>query len=96
MPIVHDVLILGKNAAHGTHGFRKALELLAPGIFQVVEIAPPDDHIAAVFINKKLTRKLSTERIMRVLQQHVFGYISDTELIQVDLSVRFATHNLNG
>lgn len=96
LPLFHDVLILGKNAMQGKHGLRKSLDLLAPGTFQTAESDAGHDHIAAVFVNRKLLTKIPMERIMQLLQRHVFDHVAEGELIQVDLKVRISVGNISG
>ncbi|MEC3881590.1 hypothetical protein [Parapedobacter sp. 10938] len=95
LPLQHDVLILARNATQGKRGLGKSLELLAPGTFQPVDSEVGHEGIEAVFIHRRVLTKIPVERIMNVLQQHVFEHVGEGELIQVDMHVRISLSNLN-
>ncbi|MGV3763552.1 hypothetical protein [Parapedobacter sp.] len=95
LPLKHDVLILAKNATQGKRGLGKSLELLAPGTFQPVNSEVGHEGIEAVFINRRILTKIPVERIINILQQHVFEHVGEGELIQVDMHVRISLSNLN-
>lgn len=95
LPLFHDVLVLAKNAVQGKHGLGRSLDLLAPGVFQAVDTEVENEHIEAVFISRKLLTKMSVEQLLQVLQRHVFEYVGEGELIQVNMKVRISMHNIN-
>lgn len=95
LPLSHDVLVLAKNAAQGKHGLGRSLDLLAPGVFKAVEANLEHERIEAVFINRKLLTKISAEQLIEILQRHVFEYVAEGELIQVDMKVRISMHNIH-
>ncbi len=96
LPIQHDVLILAKNATQGKRGLGRSLELLAPGIFQPVDSEMEHEGIEAVYINRRILTKIPVERIINILQQHVFDHVSEGELIQLNMNIRISIGNLNG
>ncbi|MFC3197919.1 hypothetical protein ACFOET_09870 [Parapedobacter deserti] len=96
LPLFHDVLILAKNAAQGKYGLGKSLDLLIPGVFEAVSTDVGHEHIEAVFINKRLLTKIPVENVIMLLKQHVFDYVGEGELIQVDMKVRISMNNING
>lgn len=95
LPLQHDVLILAKNATQGKRGLGKSLELLAPDTFQTIDADMRHESVEAVFINQRILTKIPAERIMHILQQHVFEHVSEGELIQVDMHVRISMSNIN-
>ena len=95
LPLQHDVLILAKNASQGKRGLGRSLELLAPGTFHPVDSEMSHEGIEAVYVNRRILTKIPVERIMYILQQHVFEHVSEGELMQVDMRVRIAMSNLN-
>ncbi len=95
LPLQHDVLILARNASQGKRGLGKSLELLAPGTFQSVDSEVGHAGIEAVYINRRTLAKISVERIMSILQQHVFEHVGEGELIQLDMHVRISMSNLS-
>ncbi|WP_374741742.1 hypothetical protein [Parapedobacter sp. 2B3] len=95
LPLQHDVLILAKNGTQGKRGLGRSLELLAPGTFQSIDAEAGHGGIEAVYVNRRILTKIPVERIMRILQQHVFEHVGEGELIQVDMHVRISMSNLN-
>lgn len=95
LPLQHDVLILAKNAAQGKQGLGRSLDLLAPGTFQQVDTAEEHEGIEAVYINRRILAKIPVERIMHILQTHVFGQVSEGELIRLDMRIRISMNNLH-
>ena len=95
LPLMHDVLILAKNASQGKHGLGKSLELLAPGTFHTVDTDMGHEGVEAVYINRRILTKIPVERIIQVLRQHVFDHVGEGELIQVDMHVRISMNNVN-
>jgi hypothetical protein len=83
LPPFEDVLILGKKCPQGKIGVCKSFELLLPNEFEVFEIN--DDIVEAIFINKRILKKIDKERIIRILRDNVFPYISESEIIKVDI-----------
>lgn len=94
LPLFHDVLVLAKNGVQGKRGLGKSLDLLAPGVFQAVDTEVGSEHIEAVFINRKLLTKITAKQLIEILQRHVFEYVGEGELIQVDMKVRISMHNI--
>lgn len=95
LPLQHDVLVLAKNASQGRRGLGRSLDLLAPGVFQAVEAELSHEGIEVVYINRRILTKIPVERIINILQQHVFEHVDEGELIQVDMHVRISMSNLN-
>jgi hypothetical protein len=86
LPPFKDVLILGRNGKQGKLGLHKSFEMLMPNGYEMYEI----DHkkVEAVFINKRLLAKLPAEKIIRLLRDRVFEFVSEGELIKVDLKLK--------
>ena len=85
LPPFDEILVLGSKAEQGKMGIAKTFEYLVPDIFEMVEVE--DDSIEAVFINKRLLKKISTITILDVLRAKVFPYVSEKEIIKVDFEV---------
>lgn len=85
LPPFEEVLVLGSKSEQGKMGVAKTFEYLVPDIFDMVEVE--DDSIEAVFINKRLLKKMSADSILKVLQAKVFPYVSEKEIIKVDFEV---------
>jgi hypothetical protein len=85
LPPCDEILVLGKNSPHGKMGILKSFELFAPNGFDLIEV----DHelVEAVFINKRISKKISAEFVLKMLRDRVFPYISEGELLKVDFKV---------
>ncbi len=66
-------------------GVAKTFEHLVPEIFEMIEV--PDDAIEAIFVNKRLLKKISKENILDILREKVFPFVSAKEIIKVDLEI---------
>ena len=85
LPPFDEILVLGSKSEQGKMGIAKTFEYLVPDIFEMVEVT--DDTIEAVFINKRLLKKMSVEHILEILRAKVFPFVSEREIIKVDLEV---------
>lgn len=85
LPPFQEVLVLGKNSPHGKLGISKSFELLAPNGFEVIEVG--DELVEAIFVNKRILTKLPKVRLLAILKEKVFPYISEGELLKVDLKI---------
>lgn len=92
LPPFHDILILGKNSAHGKIGLCRSFELLIPNGFDIIEIN--DGMVEAVFINKKILAKIPLDKIIDILKSKVFQFISEGEIIKVDFRVSISYTNI--
>lgn len=92
LPPFQDILVLGRNSPHGKIGLCKSFELLVPNGFDIIEIN--DDKVDAVFINKKILTKISSDKIIDILRSKVFQFISEGELIKVDFKVSISYVNI--
>lgn len=86
LPPFEDVLILGKKSAQGKIGISKSFDFLVPNEFELFEIN--DKVVEAVFINKRILKKLGGDKIMPILQEKVFPFISESEILKVDLRLK--------
>lgn len=85
LPPFQDILILGKNAPQGKIGLSKSFELLVPNGFTVVEV--DDERVEAIFVHKRILKKIDQERVLRILEEKVFPFISEGELLRVDFKI---------
>jgi hypothetical protein len=88
LPPFQDILILAKNSIQGKIGLAKSFELLIPNEFETIEI--DDDKVEAVFINKRIIRKVSREKVLSILRNKVFPFISEGELLRVSFKVNIS------
>lgn len=90
-PPFQEIFVLGKNAQQGKIGLSKSLELLAPDTFQLVDVQ--EDTIEAIFVEKRLLRKLPAEKIIEILRVKVFPFVAEGELMRVDFKVNISYNN---
>jgi hypothetical protein len=86
LPPFDDILILGKKNVQGKIGLYKSFELLVPNEFDVFEV--DDRAVEAVFINKRLLKKIGYEKIIALLQEKVFPFVSESEILKVDFKIK--------
>lgn len=94
LPPFEDVLIIGKKSPHGRVGLSKSFQFLVPNEFEVFEV--DDQIIDAVFINKRLLKKIEKEHILSILEDKVFPFVSDGEIIKVDFKIRVYYEGIKG
>lgn len=85
LPPFDEILILGKNSPHGKFGISKSFELLIPNGFKIIEVE--HNTVEAIFVNNRILVKLSEEKLLKLLTEKVFPYISEGELVKVDLKL---------
>lgn len=88
LPSLHEIHVLGKNALLGKIGFSRSLNSVLPDGFQTIDIH--DNTIEAIFVHKSLLRKMPSEKILEVLREKVFPFVSEGEVIRVDFKVNIS------
>jgi hypothetical protein len=56
-----------------------------PNGFDIIDIN--EGMVEAVFVNKRILAKLPQEKLLKILKDRVFPFVSEGELIKVDLKV---------
>lgn len=92
LPPFEDILVLGKNSHHGKIGIFQSFELLIPNGFTLIEV--DNDNVEAVFVNKRLLNKITKEKVIDILQDKVFQFISEGELIKVSFKISISYSNI--
>jgi len=83
--------VLGKNSHHGKQGISKSFELLIPNGFEIIDTN--HGNVDCVFVNKRILTKMPKERILNILEDNVFPYVSEKEILKVDFKVKIS-HNI--
>ena len=97
LPPVTDILVLGKKVPQGKQGILHSFELILPDTFALHEINDPEfPNIDAVIINKTITTKLPINKLIDILKEHVFPYVSRGETIKVNISIHIYQKNITG
>jgi len=94
LPPFEDILILGKKYPQGKIGLYKSFELLVPNEFDVFEV--DDVIVEAVFINKKILKKFDKNKILEILKEKVFPFVSESEIIKVNFGITITYDSLEG
>lgn len=92
LPPFQDILVLARNSPQGKIGLSKSFELLIPNGFVLVEV--DEEIIEGVFIHTSILNKISQDKIIEVLRLHVFPFISEGELLQVDFKITVSVKNI--
>lgn len=94
LPPFEDILILGKKYPQGKIGLHKSFELLVPNEFEVFEMN--DVIVEAVFINRKILKKFDKDKLIEILRENIFPYVSESEIIKVNLSLIITYDSIEG
>lgn len=89
LPPFQEILVVGKNCPQGKIGISKSFELLIPNGYIIVDNFE-NDKIEAVFINKRILKKMPKEKILEILKTKVFPYVSEGELLRVDFKIKIS------
>lgn len=85
IPPITDGLVIGKDAAIGVSALQKALKLLIPEEFCHIEVT--DDLIGCILVKASIIKKLSEDRIVSFLLQHVKPFMEENEILHVQLDM---------
>lgn len=81
-------MILTKKCPIGMAGISKCMGLMAPDGFELVGV--DDAVVESVIINKKIVHRMPIKKILQVLRDKVFPFISKGEIIRVDFHVKMS------
>ena len=93
LPPFEDILVLGSRCPHGRVGVTKCLNLLSPDNFRLIEVE--DSIVEAVLVNKKILKRMSEEKVLKILKERVFPYITNGEIVKVDFKVTVAYEKID-
>lgn len=86
LPPFEDILVIGNGSEQGVKGLSKTFSYLAPDAFEAHTVA--HENVEAVFINRNILKKIALEKILNILENRVFPFVSANEIIKVDFSVK--------
>lgn len=92
LPPIKDILVMGKNSPHGKYGIRECFNLLSPNKFELIEIN--NEIVQAIVVSKNILKRMSIEKIIEILEENVFPYILDVEIVRVDFNVKILIDNI--
>jgi len=93
LPPFEDILVVGKQAPHGKTGISKSFELLIPNGFEIIETN--FENIECVFINRRILAKMPSEKIIKMLAQKVFPYVTESEIVKVDFKITISFNSID-
>jgi hypothetical protein len=97
LPPVTDILVLGKKVPQGKIGILHSFELILPDVFELIEdIGTENENVDAVIINKALLKKLPKEKILDILKEYVFPFVSKGEAVKVNFNVHIFYKDITG
>ena len=94
LPPFDDILILGKKCPQGKIGVYKSFEFLVPNEFEAFEVE--DEAVEAVFINKRVLKKLTKDKVISILKEKVFSFVADNEVLKVDFKLKIFYESVEG
>lgn len=94
LPPFDDILILGKKCPQGRVGVYKSFEFLIPNEFEAFEV--DDEVVEVVFINKRVLKKMGSDRVITILRTKVFPFVSESEMLKVDFKLRIFYDSVEG
>lgn len=94
LPPFEDILILGKKCPQGRIGVSRSFEFLVPNEFEVFEI--DDAAIEAVFINKRVLKKMDKDIVLKILNEKVFPFVSECEILKVNFKLKIFYDSIEG
>lgn len=85
IPPFRDALVLGREASIGCQAVRRALSLLVKTPFTHIEV--DDEVIGDILIRENLLRRVSQERIITFVLEHIKPLMGVEEVLQVDIDI---------
>ncbi len=92
LPPFDEILVLGINSQHGRQGISQSFNYLIPNGFEILECE--HENIDCVFVNKRITSKMSPKKIIKILEEKVFPYVSDYEILKVDFKIKISIDDI--
>jgi len=96
LPPVTDILVLGKKFPQGKIGVMESFRFIAPDEFEMFDIGPEEKNVEAVLINKKILKRISEDRVIKLLKEYVFPYTDKGEAIKVGLRLIMKFEQVKG
>lgn len=86
LPPFQDILILARKCPQGINGVSKCMQLLAPDGFELLELE--DDVAEALLVSKQVLARMKAEKVIEILREKVFPYMTKGEIIKVDFHIK--------
>ncbi|MFC1585256.1 hypothetical protein ACFL5V_06900 [Fibrobacterota bacterium] len=96
LPPVRDILVLGKKYPQGKIGVMESFKFIAPDEFEMFDIGPEIENVEAVLINKKILSRLPAEKILEILEENVYPFMSKGEAVKVNFKAKLTIDGIKG
>lgn len=93
-PPFQDILLLSYRCPQGKEGVSTCLNLLEPEKFELVLVNHP--VIEAMLVNKAILKRMSAEKVVEILKDKVFPFVTNGECVKVDFNVRIYIDSIEG
>lgn len=94
LPPFQDILILAKKCPIGMVGINKCMGLIAPENFRL--FALEDETVEAILISEIILKRMSFEKVLNILKEKVFPYVSSGEIVKIDFRIRISVDEVEG
>lgn len=97
LPPVTDILVVGKKVPQGKNGILRSFDMILPDVFELIDGSECNhENVEAVIINKSILTKLPKEKIIEILKEYVFPYVTKGESIKVNFNVHIYYRDISG
>ena len=97
LPPVTDILVVGKKVPQGKNGILRSFDLILPDVFELIDEGEcAHENVEAVIINKSILSKLPKDKVINILKEYVFPYVTKGESLKVNFNVRICYRNISG
>ncbi|MBF0179511.1 MAG: hypothetical protein HQM03_05740 [Magnetococcales bacterium] len=94
LPPFRDIMVLARKCPVGMIGLSKCMGLMAPDGFEMVEVE--HETVEAILVSKQLIKRLSVLKILEILNEKVFPFISHGEIIRIQFHVKIQYDRIEG
>ncbi len=95
LPPVTDILVLGSRYTHGKLGIFESFRFLVPDQYDFYDVDnPKHPNIGSVVVSKQVVRRLAYPQVEKVLAEHVFPFLDESEAVNVNFTVRRFTEGI--
>ncbi len=87
IPPITDGVVIGKDSPIGVSALQKALRLLIPEDFDLIEV--PDEVVGSILLRRSISRRLTQKRIVPFLLKQVKPLMLEDDILHVQLETEF-------
>ncbi|MBF0295224.1 MAG: hypothetical protein HQL96_08535 [Magnetococcales bacterium] len=94
LPPFRDILVLARKCPVGMIGLSKCMGLMAPDGFDLVEVE--HEVVEAILVSKQLIKRFPLQKILDILKEKVFPFVSHGETIRIQFHVKIQYDRIEG